>query len=66
MIRGDQGYWDLLEAFISDNSEATFTHAVCPACIKELCPDRYEKVIATMIEAGEHAAGQQSSYKSFN
>ena len=33
MIRDDQGYWDLLEAFISD------THAVCPACIKELYLD---------------------------
>ena len=33
MIRDDQGYWDLLDAFISD------THAVCPACIKELYLD---------------------------
>ena len=66
MIRDDQGYWDLLEAFISENSEATFTHGVCPNCIKVLYSDQYEKVIATMIEAGDPAAGHQSSYKSFS
>ena len=66
MIRDDQGYWDLLEAFISENSEATFTHGVCPSCIKELYPDQYEKVIATMAEAGERTATRGSSHHSFN
>ncbi len=57
MIRDDQGYWDLLEDFISENSEATFTHGVCPTCIKELYPDQYEKVMATMAKTGKHTTG---------
>lgn len=33
-IRDDQGYWNNLEAYISEHSEATFTHGVCPDCAK--------------------------------
>lgn len=31
-IRDDQGYWQQIEAYISDHSEAEFTHGMCPAC----------------------------------
>jgi hypothetical protein len=29
-IRNDQGYWDRLERFITERSDATFTHGICP------------------------------------
>jgi len=35
-IRDDQGYWNNLESYISEHTEATFTHGVCPDCAKEL------------------------------
>ncbi len=38
-IRDDKGYWNLLESYISQHSEAVFTHSICPACIKKLYPD---------------------------
>jgi PAS domain-containing protein len=31
-IRNDDGYWSQVEHFISDHSEATFTHGICPEC----------------------------------
>lgn len=31
-IRNDDGYWTQVEHFISDHSEATFTHGICPEC----------------------------------
>ena len=31
-IRSDKGYWTQLEAYISDHSEARFTHSICPEC----------------------------------
>ena len=31
-IRDDQGYWRELETFLDENSEATFTHGLCPDC----------------------------------
>lgn len=33
-IRDDQGYWNQLEAYISDHSDAEFSHGVCPDCAK--------------------------------
>ncbi len=35
-IRDDQGYWNHLESYISEHSDATFTHGVCPDCAQEL------------------------------
>jgi len=32
-IRNDTGYWEQLEVFIADHSEAVFTHGLCPECI---------------------------------
>ena len=33
-IRDDQGYWQQVEAYISEHSEAVFTHGICPDCFK--------------------------------
>ena len=35
-IRDDKGYWNKLEDYISEHSEAEFTHGVCPDCMKKL------------------------------
>lgn len=31
-IRDDQGYWKQLESYITDHSEALFSHGMCPEC----------------------------------
>jgi hypothetical protein len=41
-IRDDKGYWDQVESYISKHSEATFTHGICPDCIKKWYPDLAE------------------------
>jgi PAS domain S-box-containing protein len=38
-IRDDKGYWQQLEAYIQDHSEAEFSHSICPECFKTLYPD---------------------------
>jgi exonuclease VII small subunit len=35
-IRNDDGYWDRVENFITEHTEAQFSHGICPDCIKEL------------------------------
>jgi PAS domain S-box-containing protein len=40
-IRDDQGYWNLLETYISAHSEAEFSHGMCPECVGKLYPDLY-------------------------
>ena len=37
-IRDDQGYWNQIEAYISEHSEAEFSHSICPECVEELYP----------------------------
>jgi PAS domain S-box-containing protein len=37
-IRDDNGYWEQIENFIRDNSEADFSHSICPECVKTLYP----------------------------
>lgn len=31
-IRDDEGYWQGVETYISDHSEAAFSHGLCPSC----------------------------------
>jgi PAS domain S-box-containing protein len=38
-IRDDKGYWNQIEAYIGDRSEAVFSHSICQECAKELYPD---------------------------
>jgi hypothetical protein len=41
-IRDDKGYWNQIEAYISEHSEAEFSHGICPECTKKLYPDIYD------------------------
>jgi hypothetical protein len=38
-IRDDKGYWSQVESYIQSHSDATFTHGICPDCIKKFYPD---------------------------
>jgi len=38
-IRDDKGYWNQIESYIRDHSEADFSHSICPSCAKKLYPD---------------------------
>jgi len=37
-IRDDQGYWQQIENFIAEHSEARFSHGICPDCIAKHYP----------------------------
>jgi len=38
-IRDDRGYWNQVEVYVRDHTEAQFSHGICPDCIKKLYPD---------------------------
>ena len=38
-IKDDQGYWNQIEVYIRDHSEAEFSHGICKDCAKEHFPD---------------------------
>jgi PAS domain S-box-containing protein len=35
-IRDDKGYWNQIESYIKDRSEAEFSHGICPDCAEKL------------------------------
>jgi PAS domain S-box-containing protein len=39
-IRSDEGYWEHIENYIQEHSEASFTHGICPACLENLYGDQ--------------------------
>ena len=43
-IRDDKGFWQQLEVYVRDHSEAEFSHGICPDCIKKLYPELYEEL----------------------
>jgi len=38
-IRNDEGYWEQLEIYIKNHSDADFSHGICPECVARLYPD---------------------------
>ena len=42
-IRDDKGYWSQLESYISEHSDAQFSHGLCPECLKEHYPEFVKK-----------------------
>ena len=38
-VRDDAGYWERIEQYISTHTDATFSHGVCPDCMRQHYPD---------------------------
>ena len=51
-IRNDAGYWNIIENYIAQHSEAEFSHGICPDCIKELYPDLHQQLITDEVSQG--------------
>jgi hypothetical protein len=41
-VRNDKGYWEQIEKYIGDRSDAEFSHGLCPACAKKLYPEYFK------------------------
>lgn len=42
-IRDDKGYWQQIEAYIREHSDAEFSHGICPDCAQRLYPEYFKK-----------------------
>jgi AmiR/NasT family two-component response regulator len=38
-IRDDKGYWQAVEGYIRDHTEAEFSHGLCPECMEKIYPE---------------------------
>jgi PAS domain S-box-containing protein len=43
-IRDDQGYWNQIEAYIQQHSDAKFSHGICPECAQKLYPEYHHAI----------------------
>src|SRR6267143_149516 len=49
-IRDDQNYWQQLDKYVADHSEARFSHGICPEC--------YEKVVKPQLAQYRDSGGK--------
>ncbi len=42
-VRSDDNYWEQVEVYLTDNSEAVFSHSVCPECNEKYLKPQLEK-----------------------
>jgi phosphoserine phosphatase RsbU/P len=46
-IRNDQNYWEQVDSYIADHSEAQFTHGICPECRDKIVKPELEQLKAS-------------------
>jgi PAS domain S-box-containing protein len=53
-IRDDKGYWNQIEAYIRDHSEAEFSHGICPECTAKLYPQYHRQLLDKADESDKN------------
>ncbi len=44
-IRSDSGYWQQIELYIQEHTDAQFSHSICPDCLHQLYPGMADAVL---------------------
>lgn len=44
-IRDDHGFWGKVEKYISENTDAVFSHSLCPECLRKVYPDEANELL---------------------
>ena len=44
-VRDDKGYWQQIESYVLDHSDAKLSHSICPACARKLYPELFGKEV---------------------
>ena len=52
-IRDDHGYWSHIEAYISQHSEAQFSHSLCPDCVQKYYPEYSNELLHEPPQKGD-------------
>ena len=42
-IRDDDGYWNRIEKYIAEHTNAEFSHGICPECSRKLYPEMFRQ-----------------------
>ena len=52
-IRNDENYWQQVEEYMHEHSEADFSHSICPECLEEHYPDYAKRKKARETTVGK-------------
>lgn len=44
-IRDDEGFWTRVESYVSEHTEAVFSHGLCPECVRALYPEEADEIL---------------------
>jgi PAS domain S-box-containing protein len=58
-IRDDKGYWEQVDVYIHQHSEAGISHSICPDCMREHFPDIHEEILREQGESDLGHAGDR-------
>lgn len=59
-IRSDEGYYEALEDYLSEHTEANFSHSLCPTCAEELYPEIYSRLKEKGFDFGKSKVKSQT------
>lgn len=45
-IRDDKGYWNQVDVYITEHSDAMISHGLCPECARKMYPNFYKKKVS--------------------
>jgi hypothetical protein len=51
-VRAGGDYWEQVEHYVAEHSDATFTHGICPTC--------YESVVAQIDAVGAKGVAEKA------
>ena len=43
-VRNDEGFWEQVDSYITNHSQADISHGICPACMKEHYPEELASI----------------------
>jgi sigma-B regulation protein RsbU (phosphoserine phosphatase) len=49
-IRKDENYWQQVEEYLSEHTEADFSHSLCPECLEKHYPEHAKKIKNSLKE----------------
>ena len=52
-IRNDQNYWQEIEQYVHDHTDADFSHGICPECYEKFLEPQMTKICATKRRGGD-------------
>ena len=64
-VHSDRGYWEKVEKYIEEHTDASFSHGICPECLEKTEPAIFEQIrekSPELLESGSDTAADPSRW----